>query len=411
MRLLYVTPFFVPVIGGVETVVYETCSALARRGHRCFVATSPMACCPPKESVAGISVNRLANMDIPASGVVQPDEFRWAQLADEFGDLLAEVQPDVIHYHNFHMEQYALYLFSMLKAIDPRGTPIVMTVHNTTTTPLAHYVLSYLPLSRVFALTNQSAMDLLRGGVPSSRVRVLPNMLDASKFRNADGSSVRRDLGLDDSLVILFPSRIVGREGNAVYGDRDGKGLDVLLRALPLIKRDIGRAKLLLMGNDPIYPETVRRLRREILNIATIFGMEESIVFFEDPIAQEKLPEIYAASDVVVSLGATECFGMVFLEGMAAGKPVVGVNGTMNGVPEVVWGGKAGTLVPPNNPWRTAEAVVEILKDKDRAASMGRNGIRWVESRYDANVVVPKLLDLYGECIGREESAVAPLQA
>lgn len=409
MRLLYVTPFFVPVIGGVETVVYETCSALTARGHDCFVLTSPLEGSPSRETIGGVAVNRMRSMTIPASGILRPEEFQWGDLGREFKELVEEIDPDVIHLHNFHMRQYAMYAMAFLGALGPSGPPTLMTIHNTTDDPFAHYFLSYLPLARVIALTNQSAMDLLKGGVPSTRVQVLPNMLDGAKFQRARGDGVRRELGLGDEPVVLFPSRVVGREGNAVYKDKDGKGLDVLLRAFPLVQREVPDAKLLLMGNDPIYPDKVRRVRREILDVARIFGMEESVAFFDQPIPQEKLPEIYAASDLVVSLGATECFGMVFLEGMAAGKPVVGVNSVHNGVPEVVWGGRAGLLVPPNNPWSVANAILQILGTPGKAEEMGQWGSRWVEAKYDTGVVLPNLLRLYGGSSQQVPDEVPPL--
>jgi rhamnosyl/mannosyltransferase len=89
---------------------------------------------------------------------------------------------------------------------------------------------------------------------------------------------------------------------------------------------------------------------------------------------------------------------MVFLEGMAAGRPVVGVNSVDNGVPEVVPDGRAGILVPPNDPGSTAKALTSLLLDPEGTAAMGERGLAWVKKRYDASTVLPRLLDTYFEC-------------
>ncbi len=405
MRLLYVTPFFLPIIGGVETAVDETCSSLAADGHDVAVVTGPAPGSPPREVLHGIRVVREQGLEIPESGRVNPAHFRWDLVARRFHDLVQELDPDIIHFHNYHMKHYALFLFPFMHGLDPVRRRNFITIHNTTEDPFAHYLLSYMPFSRVVVLTNRSAFDLLRGGVPADRVKVIPNMIDAEKFQRADGAAVRERLGVGEEPVILFPSRLVGREGNLVYGDRGGKGLDILLQAMPLIRREVPEAKLLLMGNDPLYPQVLTRARRTILDLAEVFGMRDSILFFEDPIPQDLVPNIYAAADIVVSLGATECFGMVFLEGMAAGKPVVGINSVDSGVPEVVWGGRAGSLVPPDDPWSTAKAVAEILEKPDLAAEMGRHGLRWVRQKYDVRAVLPQLVGAYEASLGEAGGA------
>jgi phosphatidylinositol alpha-1,6-mannosyltransferase len=174
--------------------------------------------------------------------------------------------------------------------------------------------------------------------------------------------------------------------------------LDILLRAFPLVLREVPEAKLLLMGNDPIRPELVARVHRSLLDIADAFGFGDALLFLDGPIPQEEVPEVFAASDVVVSPGATECFGMVFLDGMAAGRPVVGVHSVDNGVPEVVPDGRAGILVPHNDPGTTAKALTSLLLDPEGTAAMGERGLAWVKKRYDASSVLSRLLDTYFEC-------------
>lgn len=403
MRILYVTPFYVPIIGGVETVVYETCLGLVKLGHTPIVLTSQVPNCPDHEIRSGVEVIRAAELNIPEDGKVVPNCFNTDRTAKFFSELVNELDVDIIHLHNYHMRQYAMFLFSFLKDADKRR--ILISIHNDTGDEFAHYLLSYLPFSKIIALTHKSAFDLIKGGVPSARIEVVPNMLDVKKFSVADGRSIREALGVDkEDPIILFPSRLIGRERNVFLNLEKGKGLDILLRALPLVKREVPNVKLLLMGNDPIYIDPVFHVRKWIMDLARVLAVNDNILFFDEQIPQEKIPEVFAASDIVVSLGATECFGMVFLEGMAAGKPVIGVNSTDNGVPEVVWDGKAGLLVPPNDPWSTAKNIITILSDRNLASRIGMNGQNWVKSRYDTMQVLPHLIDIYEQCKKTEKT-------
>ncbi len=398
LNVLYITPFFVPVIGGVESVVYETSIGLVKKGHKPIVLTSSVSNRPERERLQGIDVIRTNLLDVPETGSIDPNQFSSKAVTEFFEQITSEMDVDIIHLHNYQMKQYAMFLFGFLKGANMGKIPMIDTIHNTTEDPFAHYLLSYLPFSKVVALTSKSAFDLIKGGVPSSKIEVIPNTLEADKFANADGSNIRKMLGVDDEPIILFPSRLVGREKNS-FKYEDGKGLQILLRALPLVKREISNVKLLLIGNDPVYPDVVRQIREAIVQTTSTLGAKDSVLFLEHDLPQEQIPSVFAASDIVVSLGPTECFGMVFLEGMAAGKPVVGANSVDNGVPEVVLDGKTGVLVPANDPWSTAKSIIKLLSEKELALQLGRNGRKWVKQNFDVDAVLPRLINLYDHCI------------
>gem|GEM_PF-1567404 len=404
--VLFITPFFVPVIGGVETVVYETSLGLVERGHQAVVLTSRIKNQPARESTGGVEVIRTELLEVPEDGIVDPRAFDLCAVADLVKGIIDEMGVDIVHLHNYQMKQYAMFLFGVLKAIDTRKIPVFITIHNTTEDPFAHYLFSYLPFSRVVALTTKSAFDLIKGGVPPEKVTVIPNMIDTEKFMAADGAIIRNALKVDKEPIILFPSRLVGRERNT-FGQEEGKGLHVLIRALPLIRREIPDIKLLLMGNDPVYSDCIRQVRKHTMQALSTMQCRDTLLFLNEDLPQEQLPNVFAASDVVVSLGPTECFGIVFLEGMAAGKPVIGANSWDNSVSEVIRDGRSGALVPPNDPWHTAEAIIRFLTDRELARAVGKEAMRWVQEMYDVRVVLPRLLETYMRAL--QEKRVSPV--
>ena len=394
LRILYVSPFFPPIIGGVESVLETTCRALAKSGHDVKVLTSPI--------ISG-SFNRLENyyiershlLDVPESGFIPPSTFDFDEVSDFFSNVLRDFTPDVIHFHNYQMRQYAMFLASFIHAAMNKY-PMVDTIHNEIEDQFAQYVLSYFPLEAVVCVTRRSAIQLLQAGVPEKRVFTIPNLIDVERFKSGNRERFRSELGMKaDDHLILFPSRIVGREGNLLLDSDRGKGLDVLIKAMPEILQRDPKAKLLLIGNDSVFPQKIIQAKKRLKEIVTKSTSKESLLFIEHEIPNSAIPDIFAASDIVVSLSATETFGMVFIEAMSAGRPVVGVNSNQNGVSEVVPDGMAGYLVPPDNAHATAKAISSILTNEEKRAMFSRYALKWVSEQFDTSVVLPRLVSLY----------------
>lgn len=397
MRILYVTPFFSPICGGVEAVLDTTSSTLARSGHTVRVLTSSLPGVPSLEEKGSLSIMRHRELDVPETGVVDANEFDFWKKGEFMTQVVSEFQPDVVHFHNYQMKQYSMFLWAFLSAFDGRcAIGRLNTIHNDADDQFSQYVLKYAPLNRVVSVTRKAAIQLMEVGVPPAKIEFVPNMVDVESFRRADGQEVRQMLGIDeDTPLILFPSRLVGREGNIFFGSSDGKGLNVLIHCLPELFDHVSDAKVLLLGNDPVFHDKVLECKRKIKSVVDKVGLEDKLLFFEQFVPNSMLPAIFAAADVVVSLSSRETFGMVFVEGMAAGKPVVGVNSSQGGVAEVVPDAFAGFLVPPDDPHSTARAISKLLLDPTLRATLGRNGIGWVKKHFDVSVVIPKLIEVY----------------
>jgi glycosyltransferase involved in cell wall biosynthesis len=428
LKILVVTPFFKPVIGGVETVLDTTCAGLVQMGHEVRVLTSsvctdlePEGCSSSSPVASGVTRSDL--LRVPDNEMISGADFNFRSVETLLRKVLEEFHPDVVHFHNYQMKYYAMFLNAFLAGIgksDSSSSPVALnTVHNDYDDEFSQYTLTYAPLEQVVAVTKRGALQLIEGGLPSSKVSYVPNTVDVEKYRSANGQGVRKLLGVEQTdPLILFPSRLVGREGNLILDSESGKGLNVMMRAMPEILESVPGAKLLILGNDSVFEVKVANTKRRLKEIAQRIGMSaESILFFDRFVSNEMLPQVFAASDIVVSLALRETFGMVFLEGMASGKPVVGVNSEIGGVPEVVPDRYAGYLVPPNDAHSTARSVIGILSNEKLQARLGFNGVKWVRKKYDVRIVLPQLVTLYGSLIRRKsplgksiEGAIGHLQ-
>jgi phosphatidyl-myo-inositol dimannoside synthase len=254
-----------------------------------------------------------------------------------------------------------------------RGYPYVVLTHG------AEVWLARLPgtsaaLSRVFGgarrvtAVSRHTRDALRPLVPPSvELIILYPGVDESRFApDVDGSSVRHRHGLSDRELVLCASRLVPR-----------KGQDVLIQSMDIVRELVPGAALLLVGEGP------HRANLEDLARSSPPGS----VVFAGHVPDEDLPAYYSACDVFAMpcrsrWGGLEVegFGIVYLEAAAAGKPVVA--GRSGGAEEAVVDQETGLLVEGLEPKAVALAVASLLRTKEEATRMGKQGRVRVEREF-----------------------------
>ncbi|MFF5227130.1 glycosyltransferase family 4 protein [Dactylosporangium sp. NPDC000521] len=201
----------------------------------------------------------------------------------------------------------------------------------------------------------------------TSLQRLAPGVDVDAYSPQVDRQLIRARHGLADRPVVVCVSRLVPR-----------KGQDVLIRALPLIRRAVPDAALLVVSGGPYRP-ALERLAREA-------GVERDVVF-TGSVSWAELPAHYAAGDVFAMPCRTrrrgldvEGLGIVYLEASATGLPVVA--GDSGGAPDAVREGETGFVVPGRDVAAVADRVTTLLRDPALAARMGAAGRAWVESEW-----------------------------
>jgi phosphatidyl-myo-inositol dimannoside synthase len=202
-------------------------------------------------------------------------------------------------------------------------------------------------------------------GVP---VSVMYPGADLERFRpDLAHEDLRATHGVGGRPLVVCVSRLVAR-----------KGQDVLIRAMPRIRRRVPDAALLIVGAGP-YEDRLRRLAARA---------DPGSVVFVGQVSEADLPRYYRAADVFAMpcrnrLGGLEVegWGNVFVEAAACGRPVV--VGDSGGASESVVPGRTGLLVDGSNVEEVAEAVGSLLEDPARAEAMGMAGRARVEASFD----------------------------
>jgi len=215
---------------------------------------------------------------------------------------------------------------------------------------------------RIVAANVVERAELLRDyRAHASRIATVPCGVDTDLFTPGDRAEARRRLGLDDRPVLLWVGRIAPI-----------KGLDTLLDTVARL-REAGRdMRLLVVGGEADEPTNGHEtsLRRRIAAL----GLGESVRFV-GPQPQSVLPLYYAAADVTVLPSYYESFGMVALEAMACGSPVIASR--VGGLVTTVRDGVTGFLVPDGDVEALAERIETLVGDPELRWRLGREGVRW----------------------------------
>ena len=230
-----------------------------------------------------------------------------------------------------------------------------------------------------FSRHERDAMVKMYDGNPA-RIRLVPCGVDLHRFRPLGRAEARDELGLNGHKVLLFVGRIEAL-----------KGLDLLIHTTAHL--DAGNVKVLVVGDDAEGSGDLARLK----SVAEGLNVAESVEFVGQ-VAQDRLPWYYSAADVCVVPSYYESFGLVALESMACGTPVVASR--VGGLPTVVRHGRTGYLKSWRCPETFANSLEMLLVNHSLQDSMGRAARKTAESM-SWHAVAEQLLAVYRELSGR----------
>jgi glycosyltransferase involved in cell wall biosynthesis len=360
LRVLMPSIYFPPRVGGIESHVYYLARELVRRGHGVHVVTTRTEPGSPwKEVMDGIEITRMASFGKHFLGW----SLSSATAAPEIIRLAGHC--DIIHCHTF-----ASALGGGLAAM-ARNRPLVVTVHSSHFLRLAGSVLMRgamkLLLGRADALLSTSVEidGVVRDMLPGAFTRPVVNGIDTETFRPSE-PCLERPGG---EFIIVCPRRLVVKNG-----------VEYLVRALPLIKREIP-VKAYIAGDGP--------LRQDLESLARTLGVRDDIEFMGS-VENAGMPAIYSSADLVVIPSLVEATSIAALEAMSCGRVVAASR--VGGLPEII-DDTVGILFEPASPEAISEAVVGAAR-VDRGA-LGRAARERVAANWSIQSMVDVHMDIY----------------
>lgn len=224
------------------------------------------------------------------------------------------------------------------------------------------------------------------------KVEVIPCGVDLELFYPRPRAEAKAHLGLcPENHVVLFVGRI-----------EPLKGIDTLLRAMAVVAQQYPRWQeelcMAIIGGDASEPpEALDAEMARLHRLRAELGIEELVTFLGAR-AQDALPDYYSAADVVVMPSHYESFGMVALEAMACGTPVIASR--VGGLTYTVLHGVTGLHVPERDPETLAQEIVRLLQDSELRERLGRQA-QQVAQCYSWQNIGDRIIDLYSSLQSR----------
>jgi glycosyltransferase involved in cell wall biosynthesis len=289
------------------------------------------------------------------------------QFIARFRRLLESERPDIVHLHSRRGAD-------VLGGIAARlaGCRVVLSRRVDNPEPRLLVPFKYRLYDRVIAISRAIRTVLRDCGVPEQKIVCVPSAIDAGELGSGDQRRVREAFGLRaDQPLIGVVAQLIERKGH-----------DVLLAALPSLRRTHPGLVAILFGRGPC-DERLRELARAR-------GVDDAVIFAG---YRDDLPALLPGLDVLVHPARAEGLGVSLLQAAAAGVPVVASR--TGGIPEAVRDGDTGLLVPPGNPAALGQAIDRLLSDPAQARAMGRRGQAFVARHFSLARMVAGNLAVY----------------
>ena len=367
MKIALVSPYDFAYPGGVTNHISALESRFTRMGHEVKVVA------PASKAVTAFGDRFIPigkPRPIPSSGSIIRITISL-RLASEIKAVLEREQFDIIHLHEPFMPMLCSAVLRFSNSVN------IGTFHACHGSPGYNFgkPISTIMLNRRRRkldgkiAVSKPAMDYASKYVPGY-YNVIPNGVDLEHF-SPDVSPIEEFC--DGKQNILFVGRLERR-----------KGLIYLIKAYQQVKREIPNSRLIVVG-----PGT--RLRKPYEKWIKRNGLED--VVFVGYTSYDDLPRYYKTADVYCAPSTSrESFGIVLLEAMAIGKPIVA--SSIDGYSRVVTDGEDGLLVPPRDSRALAEALVYVLSDDKLRQRMGDKG-RLKAEEYSWDKIAQRVLDYY----------------
>ena len=266
------------------------------------------------------------------------------------------------------------------------GIPVLWTLHDFISKEHFPFLLRKLLVffsffaGRIIAFSDAVSRQFACEGAPPEKIVTIHHGIDADNFRGKAKGNIRKELGIPESKKVIT---LIGRISY-------WKGQEYFVKGIPKIIARYPDALFLIVG-DAIFGETA--VKQKIEKLIIDMGLTDYCIMTG---WRNDIPDILKETDILVHASSSpEPFGLILLEGMAMGKPVIATKA--GGVAEIVVNDVTGLLVSPADSNAIADAVIYILSNPETGGKMGRAGQERVERLFDVKIMVKKIEKVYDE--------------
>ena len=360
-------------LGGQEYRILSEAKSMGLRGHQVVIAA------PEKSQLA-----RLAKQEGILCEAIPVGMSGWGRLVPVFLKLIGKHKIQIIHTHG-SQDSWTASLAGRLSSYRP---VIVRTRHKSTPVSVSfrHDVL-YRFLPHAVTTTGEAVRQQLleQNRLNPHEVFSIPTGVDIQRFQAGPTNvEFKRALGIQAGQPVV----------GTVSFLRPEKGMDVLIDAMWLLKKEFPQVCCLIVGAGQERQKLLEQIRRQQLEGTVVFtGFREDI------------PELLKVMDVFVLPSLEEGLPQSLLQALATERAVVA--SSVGGVPEVILNGETGLLVSPRDPGALAHQLEWLLRAPDQRKTMGQAGRQVIVRNYSVESMLTKTEELYSALWAKREKKAA----
>lgn len=359
---------------GAERVVLELSKELSLLGLKLYVGVFRNRQNPHTEVADRAEELGLKNEVFPCNGRFDPR----AML--QIREFIRGKGIDFIHCHGYKANFYGL------MATVFTNTPRITTCHNWIGTGFK--MKSYERLDKiilrsfkvVIAVSDEIKKEILDSQIPKSKVSVINNGIDLSKFNGVQNINIRQEFKIDPHCKVIGTIGRLSKEKGHIY----------FLQAAKEVLKRFPKVIILIVGSGS--------LKEELEDQAKAIGLEDKVVFTG---FRKDIPEIFSSMDVFVLPSLMEGLPMVLLEAMAAQKPIIATE--VGEIPKILEQGELGVLVKPKDVRGLADAIISVLRGDNEVSGITRNLFNTVRDNYSSQKMAEKYVKVYQEVLQNKE--------
>ena len=367
-----------PTFGGSGVVATELGLELARRGHEIHFITYSQ---PVRLALLNPNVH-YHEVNVPEYPLFHYQPYELA-LSSKLVDMVKLYKIEVLHVHYAIPHAYAGYMAKQMLKDEGIDIPMVTTLHGTDITLVGNHpfykpavTFSINKSDFVTSVSQSLKEDTLKLFNIKKEIQVIPNFIELDKIKKEDKSPCQRSVMANDE------ERIITHISNF----RKVKRIPDIIAIFNKIQKEIP-AKLMMVGEGP-EKEKAEQLCREL-------GIQDKVIFFGN---SNEIDTILCQTDLFLLPSKTESFGLVALEAMACGVPVISSNA--GGLPEVNKNGFSGYLSEVGDVDGMANNALKILKNQTDLDQFKKNALITAQ-QFDIKKILPLYEDLYQRAIAK----------
>jgi glycosyltransferase involved in cell wall biosynthesis len=378
MRILQVSPYFIPYIGGQERYIYELSKKMIEFGNSVTVLTSNFPKSKSYEVIDGIEIYRFDMLGTILRNPVTPGILKY--LYNNINKY------DIIHTHNGYV--FTSLLCTIIKTIND-AVPLVLTYHGQLkyNDAFKEYFkkiyentfgkMIYNSSNSIIVLSPSDKMYISSFGIDEDKIEIIPNAINIDKIYEISKNVYDLFLKykIDKKNIILFVGPIIKR-----------KGIDTFIESIPNVLKKRNETIFIIVGSGDYKKKAIEMVKK--LHI-------ENNIIFTGRISDAELYMLYKMSKIFVLPSNSEGVPTSILEAFVFSKPVIST--TLPGIKDYF--SNATLLIEPNNSKKLAISILKILEDDVLAKELSFKGNMLVKKYFTWNIVAKKVLNIYNKII------------